>query len=390
MNWENGGNLHGLSKTNPRIHTIMDDNNEQESRELDEAQITESTQKKKSYSESNLLFDSIQRLTFFIGFHLIGGYLVYSLVSYYLYEPLGGSGFWKSTIDLILLLFLGKSLWDSWDKSTIQLNEKAEILYFNKPVYSNVEPGFVCLGLPKWLGASLETVDCKKVTVTVGLVKKDNREPFIIECDGFRAIFDVVFQYAPHDTRKYLLLGGTAKDVEKLLVSQVNAVIYAKANEPLLDEDKKPKINEEGEEVKRFHTIDDLKKSTGIIGNEIMKDESPAGITARLKELGFDIYFVTIKDIENEDKQIITAKQAYEAKATQEATEMLSTENSVKKVELYYKKYNLLGTEHPVPLEDRISMRECREMVERDEGTRTTTEIKGGAKPIVFTPPPTK
>ncbi|MES2985547.1 MAG: hypothetical protein V4686_00270 [Patescibacteria group bacterium] len=330
-----------------------------------------------SNTESNLC-----RFIFFISFHTVGTYVIWTILNTLLYIPLGGSGFFKSAFDLILLLGVVYSVWDSFDSTTIGLNFRGVILYFGKPIFDDIHHGFTCLGLPKWIGTEILTVPFQKENVTIGLLGKDGkREPFIVEGNGFRAKFDVSFEYRPNSTRAYLKLAG---DKERRVVAAINAVIFRFVQMPVLDEIEKVKLDKDGNEVKRFPNIDILKAATDTLSKEIMDERGPESAHTLLNNLGFDLLDIRVKDIENEYPDIVRAMQRKAAQIIDEETERIDLKNTNEKILETWKDLNMIGTPTELKGDDMISMKEAKEQVERKEGTRQTIELAGKAASGTF------
>lgn len=308
-----------------------------------------------------------QRLCIFLIFHICMAYVLYLWVDYFICN-LSQWGFFPFIWWCLISLFVSWSVVDSFDAKSIKFYEKGQIYYFKNPYYCNVNPGLVCFGLPRWLGGiSIETVDFRKKNILIGLIKDGKREDFIVECNGFRAIFDIAFEISPHCTHRVLQLEG---NTEKRLVTFVNEAVYRIANS----------TDQTG--TKRFPNIDDLKKSTGIISNEIFGDET---LRQKLFEIGYVLHSVNLKDVENEDRQVITAAQAAAAQRYLEQAEMISLSNTLDKAKLLYQKLNNIGEPDEFSEDKRVSMLKCVEIVERAEKTRTTVEFVGspGSRPIV-------
>lgn len=310
---------------------------------------------------------SLVRLGIFVIFHALIACVLWSAFNYFFYEPLGGEGFIKSTLDLVICLLVTASAYDSWDGSTIKLNEKAEILIFNKGIFSDVPPGIVCLGLPYWIGSSMKSIDFKSRVITIGLIQKDGtREQFIVECNGFRAIFDVVFEVRVMSTRLYLKLGGDEKSIEKRIVAEINAAFYDVANSVNADSGNK-----------NYPDIDSLKAATADIQKQVFDKKS---LHERLTSFGFQLIQITLKDVENEDRAIITAAQELKARKFIEDAEMLDIESTVRKAELLFQKMNLIGSPNEVLPDNKdhfFTMVEAMKAVQLAEGRRTQINVDG-------------
>ena len=64
---------------------------------------------------------------------------------------------------------LSYSLFDTFEM--IPLYHKGIIVYFGKAIYQDIASGLTCLGLPHWLGAYIDMIDCHSRTVTLGLLQ---------------------------------------------------------------------------------------------------------------------------------------------------------------------------------------------------------------------------
>lgn len=308
-----------------------------------------------------------QRLCIFLIFHICMAYMLYLWVDYFICN-LSQWGFFSFIWWCLISLLVSWSVVDSFDAKSVKFYEKGQIYYFKNPYYCNVNPGLVCFGLPRWLGGiSIETVDFRKKNILIGLIKDGKREDFIVECNGFRAIFDIAFEISPYCTHRVLQLEG---NIEKRLVTLVNETVYKIANS----------TDQIG--TKRFPNINDLKTSTGIISNEVLGDET---LRQKLSEIGYVLHSVHLKDVENEDRQVIIAAQAAAAQRYLEEVEMISLTNTLDKAKLLYRKLNNIGEPDEFPEDKRVSVLKCVEMVERAEKTRTTVEFVGspGSRPIV-------
>lgn len=318
------------------------------------------------------------RLMICVVFHFILCWIVYTFLNTYVYQPLGGNGFIVETIKIATYLALISSIWYSFDMSSIELNFAGELLYFGKPRFSNIPNGLFCLGLPSWVGTELRVVDFRQKQITIGMIKNGEREPFIVECRGFRAIFDCAFSVKAQDTRIILNLIDDAsnknkdevvEDIERQMVTRMNEVIYRLVNESINGVDTYPDIAS-------------LKSSTAKISHRITNEESNEtnkGETARelLAQLGYKLVSVEVKDVENENTDIISAQQALEARKLLEEAEMLDLENTATKVNWLYDKLNRIGQPDEIPEKERVSLKECRDIVERKEGSRKTYEGLG-------------
>ena len=217
-------------------------------------------------------------------------------------------------------------------------------MYFNRSFASNVEPGFVCLGLPKWLASTIRTQPFTTLNITVGLVNKNGvREPFIVECGtSYRALVDVAFEAEPVDTDKILKLEGGPAKIEHRLVTEVNSAISTEINRMITDPD--------GKEVPAYPTINDLMSASLAVQNNLFGDNSPTGINARFGPLGYRLKSITLKDFENEDKQVISAQQALVAKKLLEDAEFLNIVSKIRKVDVMYDAMNGIGTANELTL----------------------------------------
>jgi hypothetical protein len=318
----------------------------------------------------------LERVCIFFVFHLLIGFTLWAWAHYFIYPGLGGEGFWKSAMDLVGILLIAKSVWDSFDTDTINLNWRGEILYFNRSFASNVEPGFVCLGLPKWLASTIRTQSFTTLNITVGLVKNGIRELFIVECKRFRAVVDVAFEAEPIDTDKILRLEGGAAKIEHRLVTEVNSAINTELNRMITDQD--------GKEVPAYPTIDDLKSASLVVQENLFGDSSPTGINARFALLGYKLKSITLKDFENEDRQVISAQQALVAKKLLEQAEFLNILSKIDKVDVMYRAMNGIGTANELTGDKMFTREQALGVVERDEGVIKEIVIKGGGSSILM------
>lgn len=312
------------------------------------------------------------RLAIFLGFHAGVGYGIWYLLNTYFYVPfLDGGGWFLSSVKFMMdwgtLMLLLSSVWSSFNSTTIDLNQEAELLYFGKPVFSNLKNGFNCLGLPMWLASEIKVVDFKQLNILIGLIKNGIREAFVIESENFDSILDVNFEAQPNNTRKWLALGG---DIEKRLVAAVNSAINEAVNRVV-----------DGEKV--FKDINVLKSGTVKLHDMIMNATGPTSLKAKFSEIGFTILGLNIKDVENPDKSIITAAQALEAKRITEEGEMLNIQSTADKVLFFYDKINKVGTPAELVDKEKVPMSECIRIIERQEGGRSTMEVVGGKATFV-------
>jgi hypothetical protein len=312
-----------------------------------------------------------ERIGIFFIFHLMIWFVLWAWAHYFIYPALGGEGFFKSLCDMIGIIFITASMWNSFDTETIKQNFRGEILYFNYSFASNVEPGFVCLGLPKWCGSTIPTVDFKTLTIIIGLIKNGAREPFIVECAGFRAIFDVMFEAAPNDTKRILKLEGGAAKIESRLVAFVNGTINALVN----------KVDSTGQPV--YDSINKLKGSIfelqeDVFSNKVLQDE--------FKDIGYILHKLVLKDIENEDRQIIDAANALKAKPLLEELERLNITNTGVKARMLWDLMHGVGTPHESTAEEKkkFTMLDAMKAVQAAEGVRTITQFEGNVRPLVF------
>lgn len=323
-------------------------------------------------SDDEVRNNTFIRILIFLTFHSVIGYGMWFWLDRYVYSE----GFIRGALDLTALLLVGLSAIDTFDWSLKNI-EKAEVTYFGQNWFSNVGPGLVCLGLPKWLSAAMEKVEFTRDSITIGLKDKNgSRQPLVLQFKGVFVVFDIMFMISTSNTRKYLQL-KKGKGIEKAWVELLNSVLFALVQGDRLDPKTRTPVLVDGKTVPYALDVEELIKLTRQIEYDLMNDTTPTGIKGLLRENGFTLHSITVKDIERESKLLAN-------RVLEEEAEKFGIANKIDKTKMVYDAYNFVGTPKELKYGDPeyITMEKAEEYVERD-GKVTTQVIKGGRGTIV-------
>lgn len=294
-----------------------------------------STKKRKNIHRSNIVVDTITLWMIGIIFHSLLFFGGHEFLENWLYSQISPGIFHdivKWVMDLIGFILVLGSIYLTIDTTTIERNHKAEIRYFNYPMFDNIPPGIVCTGLPTWLIATIKPVNMEVKNVVIGQFK-DKRVPFILECDDFKVRVDAAIIFRVMDTYRYLQLeDGKA---EPVLVQIANAKLFELINGPLV-ENGVSQTGIDGKPLKRYPTIESLKANSREIMDRLFAADDDQSIRNQYAEHGIEFIRLPIKDFENDDPAIIEARQRLAAKSFLEQAEMLDLKNALDKTEALF------------------------------------------------------